>query len=121
MWSYQLFLFVVAYAMVMYMLALSLVPPADLPHASFEEFYFSRSRLLFFLLALRWLVDLGDTALTGGAEFSAPGFFPIWIGIMALYMLGASTKHRGVHAGLAGAFTLLNLVLLAVGGGAPGS
>lgn len=120
-WTYQLFLFVFGYAMVMYMLALTLVPPADLEHSNYEDFFFSRSRLFFSLLALRWVVDLGDTALTGGAEFSAPGFVPIWIVIMALYVVGASTKDRRVHAGLAGGFTLLNFVLLSIGGGASGS
>ena len=120
-WTYQLFLFVFAYAMVIYVLALTLVPPRDFPHESYEEFFFSRTRVFFSLLAVRWLVDLGDTALTGGEEFSQPAFFPIWSAVMALFIAGAITRDRRAHAGLAGLFTFSNLILLFVGGGAPGS
>lgn len=119
-WTYQLFLFVFGYAVVMYLVALSLVPPAELGDADYEDFFYSRSGLFFGLLALRWVVDLADTALTGGTEFSSPLFFPVWILVLALFILGASTRHRRVHAGLAVLFLVVNVALMLTGGGAAG-
>lgn len=120
-WTYQLFLFVFGYAVVMYLIARTLVPPADLRGSNYEDFFFSRSRLFFVLLALRWIVDLADTALTGGAEFSSPAFFPIWVTVLALFVVGAWTKRRQVHSGLAALFLVINVLLMLSGGGAAGS
>jgi hypothetical protein len=72
-WTYQLFVFVFAYAMVNYLLAVTLVPPAELDHGDYEEFFFARSRLFFSLLIVRWLEDLGDTFLTGRPRRSPIG------------------------------------------------
>ena len=119
-WTYQLYSFVFAYAMVMYLIAATLVPPAELDHGDYEEFFYARSRLFFSLLSIRAVVDLGDTYLTGGEEFSYPLFFPIFALVLALYVLGATTKNRRVHAVLAAAFTLLTVSLWTAGGGAAG-
>jgi hypothetical protein len=68
-WTFQVYLFLVAYALLLYLLAAVLLPDALGAHANYRDYFYSRRDWFFGVLATVYLVDFADTALKG------PGFF----------------------------------------------
>jgi hypothetical protein len=109
-WPFELFVFVLLYAFLFYLLATVLIPDEIEEYANWEDYYFSRRRWFFGLLATTVPVDLVDTLIKGPAYFQSLGFeYPVRLGVvLALSGIAAWTKNRRFHL----AFAVLYLLYL---------
>ncbi|TQM12489.1 hypothetical protein FB548_2424 [Pseudoxanthomonas sp. 3HH-4] len=66
-WNFNLYLYVTLYALLLYLLC-ALVFPESLPEGGgYREYYYGRRHWFFGLLALMFVVDIGDTLIKGTA------------------------------------------------------
>lgn len=96
-WTLGVYLFIIFYAVLLYLLAVVLVP-RDMDGVADSWEYFLASRRWFFgLLALIFLVDIPDTFLKG-ADW---GLRPLYVAQVALFFLicavGAASRRRSVQ------------------------
>lgn len=68
-WSLGAFLFLIGYAVVLYLLAALLFPDNINEYASYEAFFLKRRRWFFSLFALTFLLDIVDTLIKGTDHF----------------------------------------------------
>lgn len=111
-WTFGLYLFVILYAVLLYLLAVVLFPPAFPGGASFEDYFYSRRGWFFGLLITIWLVDAVDT-LVKGWDYALDLGLVYWvIGLAAHVLLFAAaikSANRTFHAALAVGVTLYEL------------
>lgn len=102
-WLFQHYLFVVIYAVVLY-LTCALLFPNDLDgYSGFEDYFLSRRAWFFGLLALGVILDLYDTWLKGPEHFAALGLeYKVFSAInLAASVIGTISRSRRVHAAIA--------------------
>jgi hypothetical protein len=116
-WEFELFLFVLFYAFLFFLMASLLFPEAMDEYEGYEDYFLSRRRWFFGLLATSFAVDLLDTLVKGRDYFAALGpEYPVRIGVMlALCAVAAWTANRRFHLLFAAAylFYLLSWILRA--------
>ena len=99
-WTFPLFLFVVAYSMVVYAVIAALLPEDSSGLRDFEEYYFSARRPLFGLLALIMVMDGADSILKGPENLDrlGPTYFPV-LGLWIVgHVIASQTENRRYHA-----------------------
>lgn len=99
-WTFGLFLFVLAYAVLLYLLAVILYP-VELPHAfDFRAHFYRRRKWFFLLLASIAIVDLIDTLLKGPENVSGMGnaVLPFLVSSLAGPLVAAFVKNPTFHA-----------------------
>ena len=108
-WTFGLYLFVILYAVLLYLLTVVLFPRGFPDEASFEVYYYSRRHWFFGLLIATYVVDVGDT-LAKGLEHATQLGVEYWVvGVAAhivLFVLAIIWTNRSFHAALAIALTL---------------
>jgi hypothetical protein len=109
-WTFALYLFVLAYAVLIYLWCALLFPRDLAGYEGFKDYYFSRRGWFFGLLVVGQAVDLADTLLKGMVHFRSLGpSYPIAIAIVSLLMLIAMrTRSERYH----GAFAISSVVYL---------
>lgn len=109
-WPFELFVFVLFYAFLFYLMATLLIPDNIDEYAGYEDYFISRRRWFFGLLAATVPVDLIDTLVKGPAYFRSLGVeYPIRLAtVLVLSGIAAWTKNRRFHL----AFALLYLLYL---------
>ncbi len=109
-WPFELFVFVLAYAFLFYLLATLLIPDEIDEYASYEDYFLSRRRWFFGLLAATVPVDLLDTLAKGPGYFHSLGLeYPARLGaVLTLSAVAAWTRNRRFHL----AFAVLYLLYL---------
>ena len=102
-WHFELFVFVLFYAFLFYLLATLLIPDKIDEYASYEDYFLSRRRWFFGLLALTVPADLIDTLAKGANYFHSLGpEYPFRLGAtLVVCAIGAWTRDRRVHLALA--------------------
>jgi len=107
-WYFGLFLFVIGYAFVLYLLAALLFPDDLSDYDGFEDYFLSRRRWFFGLLAASFVFDWFDTWLKGPARFAELGVEYEAKLVICLLLCGVAawTRNRAFHLG----FALLYLV-----------
>jgi hypothetical protein len=102
-WSFALYLFILIYAVVIYLMCAVLAPLALHKFENFEAYYYSRRRWFLGLAALVILFDVADTLSKGGAHFASLGWhYPVGaIAFPTLYVIGMMTRRRTYHASIA--------------------
>jgi hypothetical protein len=102
-WTFTLYLFVLAYAVLIYLWCALLFPRDLAGYDGFEDYFYSRRRWFFGLLLLGQAVDVADTLLKGVAHFHSLGaFYLIAIVILSMLLLIAMlTRSRLYHASFA--------------------
>ena len=102
-WTFQLYLFVICYAFLIY-LACALLFPRDLEgYEGYKDYLLARRRWFFGLL-IAWLaVDVLDTLAKGIRYFASLGLeYPIaQAGMILLCAVGFVTRRERVHAAIA--------------------
>jgi hypothetical protein len=109
-WTFALYLFVLAYAVLIYLWCALLFPRDLAGYDGFRDYYYSRRGWFFGLLVVGQAVDLADTLLKGVAHFRSLGpSYPIMIAIVSLLLLIAMrTRSERYH----GAFAIFSVVYL---------
>ena len=93
-WTFQLYLFVLAYAFLFYLIC-ALLFPRDLEgYDGWRGYFLSRRRWIFGLSLLTLAMDFFDTAAKGAAHFASLGWeYPAIQGVMAaLFVAGMATR-----------------------------
>ena len=99
-WSFALYLFILVYAVVIYLMCAVLAP---LSPKNFEAYYYSRRRWFLALAALAILFDVVDTLSKGFVHFVelGPHYAIGAIGFPILYVIGMTIRSRRYHASIA--------------------
>lgn len=66
-WSFNLYLYVSLYALLLYLLCALVFPESLAEGVGYREYYYGRRRWFFGLLAVMFVVDVGDTLIKGTA------------------------------------------------------
>lgn len=99
-WSFQLYVFVLLYAVIIYLRA-ALLFPADLEgYVEYKDYFYSRRGWFLGLGASQVVIDVIDTLLKGTAYFRSLSVgYPILMGVLVLaFTVGAFTRNERFHA-----------------------
>jgi len=99
-WQFQNYLFIVSYAVVLF-LACAMLFPTDLDdYSGFEDYFMSRRVWFFGLFGTSTFIDLYDTWLKGAEHFASLGLeYKVFSAInLAVAVIGAKSSSRVVHA-----------------------
>lgn len=72
-WTFQVYLYVVFYAFLLFLTSALLFPLSMDGYADFRDYFYKRRRWLFGLIALTYVVDFGDTLLKGSSHLAGLG------------------------------------------------
>ncbi|WP_419695481.1 hypothetical protein ACN2CC_02540 [Mesorhizobium muleiense] len=72
-WTFGKYLFIIFYAVTLFLLCALLFPDQMLDYTSYEDFFYSRRAWFFGLLAATYLLDVIDTLLKGPEHFARFG------------------------------------------------
>ena len=102
-WTFGLFMFVMAYAILLYLLAVILYPVELPPSFDFREHFHRRRRWFFFLLSFIAIVDVVDTMLKGRENVDAVDAWGVLFLAFTLFspMGAALVKSDRFHRGYA--------------------
>lgn len=108
-WTFGLYLFVILYAVLLYLVTVILVPRGFPAGGDFEQYYYARRKWFFGLMIAVSLVDTVDT-LVKGWDYALTLGLQYWaIGIAAhllLFALAIKSANRTFHAAVVVAVTL---------------
>lgn len=99
-WTFQLYMFVLGYAFIIYLMCAWLFPDDEDTQNGFKDYFYSRRSWFFSLIALYLLIDLIDTALKGPAHFMSFGLeYPIaTVSFTLLSIAAAITRNERFHS-----------------------
>jgi hypothetical protein len=107
-WSFMLYLYVTLYALLLYLLCALVFPESLAEGSGYRDYYYDRRTWFFGLLALMFVVDVGDTLIKGQpyAQQLGPEY---WVR-NALYIVGSlvaiATRNPRFH----GTFAVMALL-----------
>jgi hypothetical protein len=107
-WTFAIYFFVILYAILFYSLCTLLFPSDLKDYAGYEDYFLSRRRWFFGILAATYVADIIDTTLKGSAYLHSFGAeYPIRIVAgLALCLIAVLTQNRRIQ------LTLLAVSLL---------
>jgi hypothetical protein len=101
-WSFGIVLFVLSYAITLFLMAALLSPDSVSEYKGYEDFFLKRRRWFFGLLAATFALDTIDTLIKGQAHlarFDWSYFIQVPVGL-ALCVLAWRSTDRRVHIGI---------------------
>jgi hypothetical protein len=107
-WTFGKYLFVIGYAIVLFLLCALLFPDSMQDYRGYEDYFYARRAWFFGLLATTYLLDVVDTLLKGEAHFARFGHeylirTPVFV---ILCIAAAYIRDRRYHVAFV-AFTLI--------------
>lgn len=98
-WTFQLYCFVILYAVLFFLLCALLFPDSTAEYSGYESYFFSRRTWFFGILALTFCADVVDTLIKGPVHFHALGLeYPVRSGILvALCLVAMHVRNRIFH------------------------
>ena len=102
-WSFGVYLFLIGYAVVLYLLAALLFPDSISEYAGYEDFFIKRRRWFFGLMAASFVLDVVDTLIKGRDHWSQlSGDYLVQVPIgLALCLVASLSGQRRVQISLA--------------------
>ena len=73
-WTFGVYLFIIGYAVLLFLLCALLFPDSMLDYKGYEDFFYSRRAWFFGLLAATYLLDVVDTLIKGEEHFARFGW-----------------------------------------------
>jgi len=110
-WTFGVFFFLIAYTVVLFLLAALLFPDNLAEYAGYEDFFLQRRQWFFGLFAAGFVLDLIDSLLKGQAHWDRFGieyYIQVPVGV-ALCGLAIWTANRRVHLTLVSVHLLYQL------------
>ncbi len=103
-WTFERYMFVIFYAGLYFLLCTLLFPDTMGEYTGYRDYFLSRRKWFFGLLAVIFAVDVVDTLLKGMEHFNLYGpEYLIRAGVfIALSIVAACTENRRFHAAFAG-------------------
>jgi hypothetical protein len=98
-WTFEIYFFVILYAILFYFLSTLLFPSDLKDYAGYEDYFLSRRRWFFGFLAATFIADIIDTSLKGSVYLHSFGIeYPIRIAVSLVFCVVAMiTKNRRVQ------------------------
>ena len=102
-WSFGAYLFLIGYAVVLYLISALLFPDNIAEYAGYEDFFIRRRHWFFGLLAATFVLDVVDTLIKGNEHWSQlSGDYLVQVPIgLALWLVAYVSARRWVHIALA--------------------
>ena len=102
-WSFPLYGFVAIYATLLYLLCTLLFPESMADYSSFDDYFYSRRQWIFGLMALLFVMDIGDTLIKGlpYLQFLGPVYYVRTGLLLALSIAAIKIDNRRFHAAFA--------------------
>jgi hypothetical protein len=99
-WTFELYTFVLSFAVVLYLICAVLMPGELGDYANYRAYYYSRRRWIFGLLLLFSLMDFADTAVKGRAHLASLGWvYLVTVATRSLLLVAAmKTRNAKFHA-----------------------
>lgn len=99
-WTFMLYLYVALYALLLYLLCAIIFPDSLEGYSGYEDYFYSRRKWFFGLLALAYVADLGDTYIKGRQYYDSfgPELELRSLVYVALCLVAIATKNRRFHA-----------------------
>ena len=99
-WTFEKYLFVIFYAGLFFLLCTLLFPDSMEEYTGYQDYFLSRRKWFFGILALTYVVDILDTLLKGMDRFRLYGIeYPVQaVMFTILSLVAASTDNRRFHA-----------------------
>jgi hypothetical protein len=99
-WTFEIYVFLIVYTILLYLLCALLFPDNIAEYSGYEEFFISRRRWFFGILACVFVFDLIDTLLKGRSHFEIFGVeylirVPVYVALCIIAMI---TPNRRYHA-----------------------
>jgi hypothetical protein len=98
--SFGVYLFLISFCCLFFFLCVLIIPTTLEDYGGYEEYFISRRRWFFGMLAVTYVVDFLDTLLKGKAYLAALGWeYPVRNAVfIALSIVAAWTANRRFHA-----------------------
>jgi len=98
-WTFGLYLFIIFYAALFFLLCVLLFPDDLTDYAGYEDYFLSRRKWFFGILALTFVVDVFDTLLKGADYLRGFGYeYELRItGYLLLCGIAIATRNRLFH------------------------
>jgi hypothetical protein len=98
-WTFELYVFVLYFAVLLYLICAILVPASLGGYADYRAYFFSRRRWLFGLLLVFSLFDFVDSAAKGWAHLAALGwpYFTTVVVRSALLVAAMKSRNEKLH------------------------
>lgn len=99
-WTFELYVFVLSFSVVLYLICAVLMPSDLGAYASYRAYYYSRRRWLFGLVLLFSLMDFADSAIKGAAHLASLGwpYFTAFATRSVLLLGAIKTRNSRYHA-----------------------
>jgi hypothetical protein len=109
-WTFALYIFVLGYAVLIYLWCALLFPRDLAGYDGFKDYFYSRRGWFFGFLLAGQAIDIADTLLKGWAHFRSLGAsYMIWLGMISvLAVIAMRTRNERFH----GAFAILSVAYL---------
>jgi len=113
-WTFNLYLFITLYALLLYLLCTLVLPENIDEYADWRDYFYARRGWFFGFLALAYLVDLGDTRAKGADYFALMGreMFFRDLAFCAFSLVAIATRNAIYHAVFALAGLAYQLVFI---------
>ena len=114
--TFPLYLFVVVYAVLLYLLCALLFPDEMSDYDGFESYFYSRRKWIFGVLAALFAVDVLDTLIKGTAYLHTLGilYYVRTVAYIVLSLVATKTTNRKFHAAFAVLGTVFEIVFIFV-------
>src|SRR3954464_4562138 len=98
-WTFTLYVFVLAYAVVLYLWCALLFPRDLVGYDGFKEYFYSRRRWFFGIGLAGQGIDVADTLLKGTAHFRAlgPSYVVAIASLTVLFLIAMRTRSERYH------------------------
>ena len=102
-WTFTLYLFVLTYAVLIYLWCALLFPRDLAGYDGFKDYFYSRRRWFFGLLLAGQVIDVADTLLKGLVHFRSlgPSYVIGIVTVSALMLIAMRTRNERFHGALA--------------------